>query len=118
MSKTNELIDAISKFDFSKSKKVEEKEDDMPIDERTISISKKYLKNCKEGGLVHLKVILDDGENLILLPEENDDDKVEEVKQEKDKDGKPIKKDIKVILSEELDKQDKETEDKGEKEDE
>ncbi len=81
-----------------KKKVVEEKFTD---DERTITIPKKYLKGIKEGGIVKFKVILEDVDGFVLLPET--EEKKEEVKG--DKDIKPSeKKDIKTVLSEMVEK--------------
>jgi hypothetical protein len=112
------LISEISKKPSNK------KDDDLPVDERTISIPKKYLKGFKEGGIIELQVLLEDGDNLILLPkelktqtpeeEEKDDEEViKKIKEEREgkKPGetKKEKKDVKDILSEEMDKTDKES---------
>jgi len=76
-------------------------EEDLPKDERSIVIPKKYLKNCKEGDVIKLNVILDDGDNITLLPREvSEEDEMEEIKVERE----PSKKNLKEILSEELDK--------------
>ena len=85
-----------------KAPKVPVKEDPVPEEERTITIPKKYLKGVKEGGIVKFKVILEDVDGFVLLPE-TDSEKEEEVKD--DKDIKPSeKKDIKTTLSAIVDK--------------
>ena len=97
------LISEISKKPSNK------KDDDLPVDERTISIPKKYLKGFKEGGIIELQVLLEDGDNLILLPKELKTQTPEEEEKDDEEVIKKIKEDVKDILSEEMDKTDKES---------
>lgn len=106
------LVKALSNFKGDK-KKVEE--DKLSDEERTVTIPKKYLKRFKEGSSVSFKVLLEDGDNLILLPEESEEEEsVIEIAKTGDK-TKKEKKDLKTLLSEQIDKADKEVEVKGEK---
>ena len=113
MKENDALVKALSNFKGDKKKVVEE--DKLPNEERTVTIPKKYLKKFKEGSSVHFKVLLEDGDNVILLPEESEEEE-SVIEIAKTGDEKPkVKKDIKTILSEQIDSMDKEVEVKGEK---
>ena len=115
----DELVDALNRLG-SLTKDI--KETEYVEDERTFTIPKKYLKNAKEGQIVSFKVLLDDKDGYVLLPEtsiawtdkkEDEEDEIKEITEHgkrlgiiKD-DKKEDKKDVKTILSEKFDEADK-----------
>lgn len=60
----DELLEAIKSP--SKEKEVVE----IPKDERTFTVPKRFLKGKKEGDVVSFKFLLDGDDNVILMPDE------------------------------------------------